>query len=35
MWAEGRPGEGLTFYLAFPIPADEIARDNGPDDQPS
>jgi len=35
MWAEGRPGEGSTFYLAFPIPADEIARDNGADDQPS
>jgi signal transduction histidine kinase len=29
MWAEGRPGDGSTFYLAFPIQADESARDDG------
>ena len=27
MWAEGRPGQGSSFYLAFPIPADDVARD--------
>ncbi len=26
MWAEGRPGEGSTFYLAFPVTADQAAR---------
>lgn len=28
VWAEGRPGEGSTFYLAFPIPSDNARRVN-------
>lgn len=32
IWAEGRPGEGSTFYLAFPIPADQVAGHNSPGD---
>ena len=32
IWAEGRPGEGSSFYLAFPILADQVTGDNGPGD---
>lgn len=28
MWAEGRPGEGSTFYLGFPLAADAVVADD-------
>jgi light-regulated signal transduction histidine kinase (bacteriophytochrome) len=32
IWAEGRPAEGSTFYLAFPTPANVVAHHDGPGD---